>query len=155
MPLSVTCECRQQAWLCICAVSKLQFSASLSSCPRCWLVLHQLMQFRHVVLRGGWGSIPDHVRQASSIFILSNPCAVHKKVSAPPLKINENVGVPGWLSGLNIQLLISAQVMISWFMGLSPTSGSALTAWSLLGVPSPSLSAPPSFVLTLSPSQNK
>ena len=31
------------------------------------------------------------------------------------------LGEPGWLSWLSIQLLISAQVMISWFMGLSPT----------------------------------
>ena len=29
----------------------------------------------------------------------------------------------------------------SWFMGSSPTLGSALTARSLLGIPSPSLSA--------------
>ena len=34
---------------------------------------------------------------------------------------------PGWLSWLSIQLLTSAQVMISWFMGLSPVSGSVLT----------------------------
>ena len=47
----------------------------------------------------------------------------------------------------------SAQVMISWSMGLSPTSGSVLTAQSLepaLDSVSPSLSASPSIALGLS-----
>ena len=46
---------------------------------------------------------------------------------------------------------ISAQVMISQFVGLSPTSGSVLTAWSLESASdsvSPSLSAPPLLVLS-------
>ena len=62
------------------------------------------------------------------------------------------LGVPKWFSWLSVPLLISAQVMISRFVDSSPVSGSALTAWSLLGILSPplslSLSAPP-------PSQNK
>ena len=37
-------------------------------------------------------------------------------------------------SQLSIRLLISAQVTISWFVSWSPESGSALTAWSLLGI---------------------
>ena len=37
-------------------------------------------------------------------------------------------------------LLISAQVMISWFVGSSPEWSSVLTAWSLLGILSLSLS---------------
>ena len=52
-------------------------------------------------------------------------------------------GAPGWLGWLSIRLLISAQVMISRFVGSSPASGSALTAgaWSLLPILSlPSLS---------------
>ena len=49
-------------------------------------------------------------------------------------------GAPGWLSRLSIWLLILAEVMISWSMGSSPTSGSALTVWSLLGILSLSLS---------------
>ena len=44
-----------------------------------------------------------------------------------------------WLSWLSVQLLILAQVMISQFMGLSPTLGSTLPE---LGF-SPSVSAPP------------
>ena len=47
----------------------------------------------------------------------------------------------------------SAQVMISWFMSLSPTSGSVLTAQSLEPASdsvSPSLSAPPLLVRVLS-----
>ena len=43
------------------------------------------------------------------------------------------LGAHGWLSWLTfISLLDSAQVMISWFMSLSPSSGSVLTVWSLL-----------------------
>ena len=54
------------------------------------------------------------------------------------------IGFPGWLSQLNVWLLISAQVMISQFMGLSPMCGSVLTTWSLLRILSllPTLSAP-------------
>ena len=59
--------------------------------------------------------------------------------------------VPGWLSQLDVRLLVSAQVMISQFVGLSPASGSVLTAWDLLGILS--LSAAPSLMFSLS--QNK
>ena len=57
---------------------------------------------------------------------------------------------PGWLSWLSILLLISAQVMISWFMRSSPALAFALNmkpAWDYL---SPSLSPPPSLMLSLS-----
>ena len=60
------------------------------------------------------------------------------------------LGAPGWLSQLSIQLLISARVMISEFMESSPALGSVLTAWSLLGILSPPLSAHPLLVLSLS-----
>ena len=50
--------------------------------------------------------------------------------------------MPGWLSWLSVRLLISAQVVISQFMSSSPMSGLVLTVWSLLGILSPSLSAP-------------
>ena len=39
-----------------------------------------------------------------------------------------------WLGRLSVQLLILAQVMISWFMRSSPALGSALPARSLLGM---------------------
>ena len=42
-------------------------------------------------------------------------------------------GAPGWPSQLSVQLLISAQVMISWFMGSGLAWGSVLTVWSLRG----------------------
>ena len=41
-------------------------------------------------------------------------------------------GVPGWLSQLNVQLLVSALVMISRFMGSSPTWGCACLGFSSL-----------------------
>ena len=48
-----------------------------------------------------------------------------------------------WFSGLSLQLLISAQAMISQFVSSSPASGSVMTLQSLLGIPSlPTLSAP-------------
>ena len=43
------------------------------------------------------------------------------------------MGAPGWLSQLSVRLSILAQVVISWFMGLSRTLGSALTTC-LLGI---------------------
>ena len=76
----------------------------------------------------------------------------------PSLK-NKLLGEPGWLSGLSIQLLVSAQVTISWFIGSSPGLASALTVWSLLWILSlsPFLSAPPQLMrmCALSLSQNK
>ena len=53
----------------------------------------------------------------------------------------------------SVERLTSAQVMISWFMGSSPASGSALTARSLEPASdsvSPSLSTPPLLTLCLS-----
>ena len=44
------------------------------------------------------------------------------------------LGVHGWLCQVSLQLLVSALVMISRFVSLSPALGSALTAWSLLGI---------------------
>ena len=60
----------------------------------------------------------------------------------------------------SIKHLTLARVMISWFMGLSPAAGSALTAQSLELAsysvsPALSLSAPPLLVLTLSSSVSK
>ena len=53
----------------------------------------------------------------------------------------------------SVNLPTSAQVMISWFVGSSPTSGSVLTAQSLEPASdsvSSSLSAPPLLSLSLS-----
>ena len=66
------------------------------------------------------------------------------------------VEAPGWLSLLSVRLLVSTGVMISQFMGLSPVSGSALIAWSLLDIlslsfcPSPACAHLFSCSLTLS-----
>ena len=66
--------------------------------------------------------------------------------------IKKWTGVPGWLGQLNVWHLISAQFMISQFLGSSPASASALLAQSMIGILSlsPSLSAPPLFMLSLS-----
>ena len=61
------------------------------------------------------------------------------------------LGAPGWFgSRVSIRPSVSAQVTISRFVGLSPTSGSVLAgAGSLLGILSPSVSAPPPLALPL------
>ena len=56
------------------------------------------------------------------------------------IKKEECLGAPGWLSRLGVWLLISAQVMISGLVRLSPVLGSALTVQGLLGILSLSLS---------------
>ena len=67
------------------------------------------------------------------------------------LKIICGNGKPRWFNGLGVQLLISTQVMTSWFMGSSLTSGSVLTTQSLepaLDSVSPPLSDPSLLVLS-------
>ena len=66
-------------------------------------------------------------------------------------------GTSGRCSPLGIPLLMSVQVTIAGFLRSSPTSGSVLTAWSLLGTLSLSLSlsAPPPSLFFFSLSQNK
>ena len=56
---------------------------------------------------------------------------------------------------LKLSLLILAQVMILWLLSLSPMLGSALTVWTLLGILSLFLSAPPLFSYTRSLSPSK
>ena len=64
---------------------------------------------------------------------------------------NKSTGVPGGLCLLSVWPLVSAQVMISRFVGSNPASGSAQTVQSLLGISlSPSLSAPPQLARSLS-----
>ena len=63
------------------------------------------------------------------------------------------IGAPQWLSQLKVQLLVLAQVMISWFCEFKPCISSALPGWSLLGILSLSLPLPHSRFLRLS--QNK
>ena len=56
--------------------------------------------------------------------------------------MDDETGAPGWLSRLSVKLLISAQVMISRFVGSSTEP-----AWESL---SPFLSAPPPLAVSLS-----
>ena len=44
------------------------------------------------------------------------------------------MGVPEWLRWLSDRVLISAQVMISWFVGLSAVLDCALTVQGLPGI---------------------
>ena len=71
---------------------------------------------------------------------ISNQSVIYQKL----FKVKLKTGASGWLGWLSIQLLISAQVVISPFVGLSPASGSTLTGHSLLKILSlPSLSPSP------------
>ena len=63
---------------------------------------------------------------------------------------NTVIGAPWWLSQLSIRLLILAQVEISRFVSLSPTSGSVQIAQSLLGILSLPLSLPLPCLYSLS-----
>ena len=81
-----------------------------------------------------------------AILVSSLKFYIHDNIS--PLK--SLLGVPGQLIQLSVQLLVSAQVMISWFVGSSSTLDSVLTVQSLLRILSLPLSAPPPFVLSLS-----
>ena len=64
--------------------------------------------------------------------------------------LNLSHGGAGWLSQIRVQLLISVQVMISQFAVSRPAWGSALTAWSLLGIlPLPSAPLPLALPLSL------
>ena len=60
--------------------------------------------------------------------------------------------MPGWLNGLSVRLLVSAQVMISQFGEFEPRvelcADGAEPAWDSLS--SPSLLAPPPLMLSLS-----
>ena len=53
----------------------------------------------------------------------------------------------GTWAAQSVECLTSARVMISWFVGLSPASGSLLSAQSLLQIFCPHLSAPPPLSL--------
>ena len=82
---------------------------------------------------------------------------MHWAVMALGAKVTHWGGGGGtwWFSQLSISLLISAQVIISWFVGSSPTLGSALTAWNLLGILSGlSLPFPYSYTGTYTPPPN-
>ena len=66
---------------------------------------------------------------------------------------NTNAAAKGHSGGSVVGRPTSAQVVISWFVGLSPVSGSVLTAQSLEPAwdsVSPSLSAPLPLILSLS-----
>ena len=73
--------------------------------------------------------------------------------STPDLRVeNEHRSNNCW--GTRVAQLVkyptTTQAMISQFVSSGPTSGSMLTVWSLLGIPSPSLSALPLLALSLS-----
>ena len=97
--------------------------------------------FKIILERVGEGRNKDEIRLLLNL-------RVKPKSSSPTLgteltlQNNNKIGTTGWLSWLGIQLLISAQVMASLFMGLDPFSGSVLVVAELAWVLSLSLSPP-------------
>ena len=75
-----------------------------------------------------------------NLFFFENLVLLWKKCPQIKHKECKPTGVPGWLSGLNIQLLILAQVMISGWWHQAP-SWASQSARSLLRILSLSLSA--------------
>ena len=94
---------------------------------------------------GGGGPLPPNTAQETRTVIVDESGRLEAAA----------VGAPGWLHQLG-KCSTSAQVVISWFVGSSPASGSVLTAWSLEPA-SDSVSPPlrPSPVHTLSLSVSK
>ena len=83
---------------------------------------------------------------------ICSPLLLHISLSINSARFAFKIGVWGaWVAQL-AGCPTSAQVMISWFMGSSPESGSVLTVWNLLGILSLSLSLCPSstYAYTLS-----
>ena len=81
--------------------------------------------------------------------------SVHAQLSC--FNLEEGLPQGTWESQL-VKPPPSAQVMISWFVGSSPATGSGLTGQSLepaSDAPSPSLSAPSPITLGLSLTQNE
>ena len=85
------------------------------------------------------------------------PLTIFTRNPFPPSTKNATTGASGGLSQLSVQLLVSAQVVISQLLSLSPTSSSMLTAQNLLEIlaPSPSLCSSPAHSLSLSLKINK
>ena len=81
---------------------------------------------------------------------VSVPVSVSVSLSQKYINKKENMGRLGWLSWISVWLLVWAQVMFSWFVGLSAASGSMQSVWSLPWILylSPSLSGPPLLVLS-------
>ena len=97
--------------------------------------------------------IPDshmHGKKKKKLEVLKREEQMDNTWLSPPQLEMENLGAPGWLSCLSSTM---AQVMISQLVGLSPTLGSELTAWSLEPASdsvSPSLCPSPTHTLSLS-----
>ena len=87
--------------------------------------------------------------------LLHNMYFSHMKILPQDVIQAKRLILSGHLGGsvgyVSVRLLISAQVMISRFVGSSPASSSPLTVQSLLGIFPPSPSGPPvpSFSLSL------
>ena len=86
---------------------------------------------------GGTGLVIKHFPTTCFTELLSNqpPYGSQKLWNKQIISFKKwNTRTRGWLSGLSIRLLMTAQVMISWFMGSSPASVSVEPAWDSLSL---------------------
>ena len=137
---------------------------SVSDCPRfgCWAAFQAGFCIRVTSLHLSLATclLSDTRRWSRLISCFSGSCPGICRFSKKPdsfvwyLKVKSG---GAWLAQL-VKCPTSARVMISRFLGSSPTSGSVLTAQSLEPASdsvSPSLSAPPPLTLCLSLSQKQ
>ena len=106
-----------------------------------------LLQCFSLFNSGGYLLTESQVGNICSL-VISGAFSLHTVANG--LRNDNRFGEPGWLSQLSVQLLMSAQVVISRSMSSSPMSGPVLIARSLEPASdsvSPSLSVPPSLML--------
>ena len=94
---------------------------NISTCTRDSISPFYSVSFRsvYVITKKSQVIFPFHALKRSRSFSQASERSLKKQL-----------GAPGWLSWLSVQLWISAQVMISRFMSSSPASGSVLNACS-------------------------
>ena len=112
-----------------------------------WLWCHTFIEIEAPVHRCGDRGKSSHLIAINLYFILT-PIWQNE---IPIIYSKYSFWGTGWLSQLRVWLLVSAQVMISQFMGLGPTSGSLLSVQSPLWISCLlSLSLSPAHSLPLS-----
>ena len=107
-----------------------------------------LNEFSEFFIFSGYNSCARYIHCQHFVLI----CGFHFYLPTGVCQKANIFGAPGWLSWLSVQLLVSAQVMISWFHEFEPHTGlctaSTEPAWDSLSLPF-SLRLPHSLFVSL------